>query len=53
MKHVVKRFLTLGPDVESILKLRPALKSHFQEVDIEYPLALIIFSFMKKRKTRY
>ncbi|KAK1351054.1 hypothetical protein LUQ84_000327 [Hamiltosporidium tvaerminnensis] len=40
VKHVVTRFLTLGPAIERILKLWPALKSHFQDEDNECPTSL-------------
>ncbi|TBU01100.1 hypothetical protein CWI37_0807p0020 [Hamiltosporidium tvaerminnensis] len=39
-KHVVTRFLTLGPAIQRILKLWPALKSHFQDEDNECPTSL-------------
>lgn len=40
VKHVVTRFLSLGPAVERILKIWPALKSHFQDEENEYPASI-------------
>lgn len=53
VKHVATRFLSLGPAVERIIKIWPALKSHFLESRDECPRLLqnIITSEEEESKT--
>lgn len=53
MKHVTTRFLSLGPAVERIIKIWPALKSHFLEFRNECPRSIekIITNEDEEKKT--